>query len=138
MSKSKDAKSLANLSYADLAAEVNRRRRGHNNLIRRWQTQMRKLQAIEDEMIEAGIEPPPHGVRSSRNGSVQNPPLHELLWEIMGDDKVWSPTELTQKALAAGYRTTAKNFRVQVNTTLAKNDHYFERMAPGKYRRLPE
>lgn len=65
--------------------------------------------------------------RGPRAGSLKN-----ILVQVVGKQKAMTVGEAMAAALAAGYKTTSKNFRLLVNQTLLKDDQ-FRKVGRGQY-----
>jgi hypothetical protein len=119
---------LRNLSIRDLHAEIRRRERAAGGLIRRREKLVQKLAQVDAQIAKQGIAVPGSGGTRPRNSMN----LVESLAKVL-KGKTMSVTEAAEAVQAAGYRTSAANFRTIVNQALIKNSKQFKKVERGQY-----
>lgn len=121
-------KSLAGLSVTELQAELRRRQRGAARLERRREKLMAELAEVNAEIAKFG------GVASgvTPSGRTRNAmTLPDALAQVLSGIEM-SVTEAADAVRAAGYQSTAANFRTMVNQALLK-DKRFSKVSRGRY-----
>ena len=120
--------SLAELSVADLQLELRRRQRDVNKLVRRRDKLAAELAEINAQIsglggAAGGLTP----TGRTRNAMTLPDALHQVL-----QGRTMSVTEAADAVRAAGYHSTAANFRTMVNQALLK-DKRFKKVSRGQY-----
>ncbi|MBS0197735.1 MAG: hypothetical protein JSR77_13350 [Planctomycetes bacterium] len=136
--KSRVRSPLAALSFKDLQKEINKRVRQADKLLAKRNKLAAKVAALDSQISE--IERAMGGSRGmgrTASGGVRKRPhnetnLAEALAAVL-KGKTMGPTEATNAVLAAGYKTTAENFRTIVNQTLLKHKKLFKKEGRGAY-----
>ena len=127
--RTKTAPSPANLSTAELQAELQRRERNIKKLERRREKLMTDLAEVEKELASEGA--------LSASGGIRRRPRNEMnLVDSLADvlnGKEMTVTEATQAVQQAGYMTTAANFRTIVNQALIREKKRFKKVSRGLY-----
>jgi hypothetical protein len=124
----KSGGSLAGLSVSELQMELRRRQRGVAKLERRREKLMAELADVNAEI--AGLGGSSAGVTAS--GRARNTmTLPEALAQVLSGVEM-SVTEASDAVRAAGYQSTAANFRTMVNQALLK-DKRFSKVSRGRY-----
>ena len=128
---------LGSVSLEDLKKELRRRQAALPGLIARRDELNRKIQELQAlsqvapasaTRKKAPARPAPAKVRRARNKLS----LPQLLGKILEGKPGQSVNELTEAALAAGYRSKAKSFKAVVRQTLY-HDNRFGRVARGRF-----
>ncbi len=125
--------SLGRLSVADLQAEISRRQRTVQKLVKQRNRLLKQLGqldrqisnsggAVGGRMVVGGVR------RRAKNEHTLTEALHALL-----KGKTMSVTEASQKVQDAGYKTTSPSFRTIVNQTLINHSSMFKRVGRGQY-----
>ncbi len=120
--------SLADLSVADLQLELHRRQRDVSKLVRRRDKLAAELAELNAQI--AGLGGAAGGLTPTgrtRNAMTLPDALHEVL-----QGRTMSVTEAADAVRAAGYHSTAANFRTMVNQALLK-DKRFKKVSRGQY-----
>lgn len=124
----KSGAGLSNLSVQDLQVELRRRQRGVAKLERRREKLMAELAQVNAEIADLGgssLGVTPSG--RTRNAMTLPDALHQVLQGV-----TLSVTEAADAVRAAGYHSTAANFRTMVNQALLK-DKRFKKVSRGQY-----
>ena len=119
----------SDLSTAELAAELRRRSRAVHALQRRRSKIAAQLAELDTQIASMG------GAIEGSDGRRRRPRNESNLAEALAGvlkGKTMSVTEAAEAVQAAGYVTTAANFRVIVNQTLIR-DKRFKKIARGQY-----
>lgn len=145
--------SLAELSYADIQRELQRRARGVFKLVRKRDALMRKVAALEGQIEAAGGSSSGGlgafggrgrggaragaGRKAAGAGGGRTRPKNELnlveaLQKLLKDQTL-SVTDAAEQVQKAGYQTTSPNFRTIVNQTLINHEDVFKRVGRGLY-----
>jgi hypothetical protein len=133
MARRSNGGGLSQLSVADLRRELSRRQRHGGALIRRREKLAAKLERLDAMIADLGLS------GSHANGHIvpgrkrfhNESNLADALAKAL-HGKTLSVGEAMEAVQKAGYRTTARNFRVIVNLTLTK-DKRFKRVERGQY-----
>ena len=123
---------LAALSVADLHREIARRERGSKALLRKRARVAAKLDALDAQIAAMGLKE--GGGRSGASGG-KRPKNAMSLVEALAkalQGKTMGVGEAAKAVQKAGYRSSAKNFRVVVNIALI-NSGKFKRVERGQY-----
>ncbi|MGP1346286.1 MAG: hypothetical protein ACTS3F_06425 [Phycisphaerales bacterium] len=123
---------LEKMTTETLQAELRRRQKGLQKLLRRRDKLRSELDQVEAELREhggvmAGIASPGGTRRRPRNEAN----LADALAGILSETTM-SVTDVAEEVQRRGYITTSPNFRTIVNQTLVK-DPRFQRFARGFY-----
>ncbi|MCC6428053.1 MAG: hypothetical protein IT435_14685 [Phycisphaerales bacterium] len=117
------------MSIRDLHAEIRRRERVTSGLIRRRNKLAAKLAALDAQIRS-------HGVSVGGGGGGTRPRNEMNLVESLAKvlkGKTLSVTDAAEAVQAAGYKTSAENFRTIVNQALIKNNKVFKKIDRGQY-----
>ena len=130
-----ETQDLSAIPAAALAAELRRRERRVQSLVRRYGQLANQAARLKDE-IEAlggsvGRAGPAPSASAPRSRPSNPASLVEALRTVL-TGKTMSVGEAAEKVLEAGYRSTSASFRRIVNHTLHISPH-FERVARGRY-----
>ncbi len=117
---------IESLSISELQAEINRRAKGLNKLLRRRQTLINKLAALDQAIVASG------GSSGSRGGRASGGGLRDTIAKVLSG-KTMSVTEIAEAVVKSGYVTTSPNFKVMVNQQLIGNKKLFKRVGRGQY-----
>jgi hypothetical protein len=123
--------SLDALPLAALHAELARRQRAAQSLLRRRDRLREQLDEVESELSVMGSSASP-GIEPGRKRARNASNLAEAMAGVLKGGEL-SVTELAQAVQAAGYATTSPNFRTIVNQTLIKRRDLFKRVGRGLY-----
>lgn len=115
------------LSVSELQAELNRRRRGVSRLERRREKLTAELAQINAEIAEMGGSIGGGTGTRARNSMTLPDALHQVLKGV-----TMSVTDAADAVRAAGYNSSAANFRTMVNQALLK-DKRFKKVSRGQY-----
>jgi len=121
--------SLNTMSMADLQAELQRRERGIRKLERRRERLLNELAQVDSELASVGALSAAGGIR--RRPRNENNLVDSLA--IVLKNKTMSVTDVTAEVQAAGYMTTAANFRTIVNQALIREKKVFKKISRGQY-----
>jgi septal ring factor EnvC (AmiA/AmiB activator) len=119
--------SLENLSVSELQAELQRRRRGVAKLERRREKLVNELADINAQISDLGGSLGSTPTGRARNSMTLPDALHQVL-----SGTTMSVTEAADAVRAAGYQSSAANFRTMVNQALLK-DKRFKKVSRGQY-----
>ncbi len=127
--KASSGSGLQSMSIRDLHAEIRKRERAGSGLLRKRQKLAEKLAKVEAQIREQGLNAPgmTGGVRPKNDMN-----LVESLAKVLRG-KTMSVTQVAEAVQAAGYQTTAANFRTIVNQALIKNNKTFKKVQRGQY-----
>jgi len=117
------------MSMADLQAELQRRERGIRKLERRRERLLNELAQVDSELASVGALSAAGGIR--RRPRNENNLVDSLA--IVLKNKTMSVTDVTAEVQAAGYMTTAANFRTIVNQALIREKKVFKKISRGQY-----
>lgn len=126
-------RSLSSLSLTELHKEISRRQKRGKTLLRQRTRLESKLRALDAEIASLGVA----GLSAARAGGGggvrfrNEMSLADALAEAL-KGKTLSVGEAMDAVQRAGYRTTSRHFRVQVNIALTK-DSRFKRVGRGQY-----
>ncbi len=124
-SRSKDG--LGSLSISELQAEINRRSKGVNKLIKKREKYVALLAELEKQIAAAG------GVAGRRGGRRANGAgLKESIAKVL-TGKPMNVTDIAEAVLKSGYISSSPNFKVMVNQQLIANKKLFKRVDRGLY-----
>ena len=131
MAKRTSPTDLSAHSFRKLHAELRRRQRKVATIQRRRGRLADKLAALDDQIRELG------GAGAALRGGTgrrprNNATLAEALHEVL-KSKTMRVTDAAQAVQKAGYKTTSRSFRVQVNIALLKRKDLFKRAGRGQY-----
>ncbi|MEM1330333.1 MAG: hypothetical protein AAGG07_07215 [Planctomycetota bacterium] len=116
------------MSTEQLRAELNRRGRQVTSLERKRDRLYAQLEDVEAQLAEFGpIAGGGAGRKRARNSMTLEEALHGVL-----DGTIMGVSEAADAVQAAGYNTTAANFRTIVNQTLIRSKQ-FKKVARGQY-----
>ena len=118
--------SLGVLTTRDIEAELRRRRKSVDALLKRRETLRTRLAEVEQRLREAGST----GRTRVRPQNEMN--LVESLKKVL-TGKTMGVTQVAEAVQKAGYKTFAANFRTIVNQTLIKNRKVFKKISRGQY-----
>jgi hypothetical protein len=123
------AVSLTRLSTTELSAELRRRQKAAAKLVRKHTQHLAKADAIRAQIEELGgrVDGTVKGGERPRNKQTL---VDALVTALTG--KTMSVTYVAQAIQDAGYRTTSRTFRTQVNIALI-NSGKFTRVDRGQY-----
>lgn len=122
------AAGLQEMSVSELQAELSRRRRGVGKLERRREKLMAELADINAQISEMGGSMGGSGGGTrARNTMTLPDALHQVLQGV-----TMSVTDAADAVRAAGYSSSAANFRTMVNQALLK-DKRFKKVSRGQY-----
>lgn len=125
----KKQSSLTTMSIGELQAELQRRERGIRKLERRREKLLAELAQVDADLASVGALSASGGVRRRPRNDMN---LVDSLAAVL-NGKTMSVTEVTQAVQAAGYLTTAANFRTIVNQALIREKKVFKKVARGQY-----
>ncbi len=124
--------SLSSISTQELAREVKRRERQLSQLQNKRDGLVQRLNEVDAEIRALGSlvggAGGGGGRRRARNESNLADALHGVLNGV-----TMGVTEAAEAVQAAGYVTTAENFRTIVNQTLLREKGKFKKVARGQY-----
>ena len=134
------SRGLSGLSVGDLQAEIARRERHIDKLRKQHAKAMKKVEAIEREIIAQGgavsgsrrLRFGGPGVNLGRKRPKNDMNLVEALTKTL-KGKTMGVTELAEAVQKNGYKTSAANFRTIVNQTLIKHPKTFKKVSRGQY-----
>ncbi|MEM9373213.1 MAG: hypothetical protein AAGA55_06175 [Planctomycetota bacterium] len=126
-SKTGGPKSLAGLSVSELQAELRRRQRGVARLERRRDKLMSELAEVNAQISDLGGASGLTASGRARNAMT----LPDALAEVLSGVEM-SVTEASEAVRAAGYQSSAANFRTMVNQALLR-DERFSKVSRGRY-----
>lgn len=122
------AAGLQEMTVAELQAELSRRRRGVGKLERRREKLMAELADINAQISGmGGSMGGAGGGTRARNTMTLPDALHQVLQGV-----TMSVTDAVDAVRAAGYSSSAANFRTMVNQALLK-DKRFKKVSRGQY-----
>jgi hypothetical protein len=129
---------LSGLSLAEINRELRRRQRTVGTLERRRAALLKKVAALDAEIMANGGAAGGRGAWSRAGGGVRTRPKNEvqLLDALKAalKGKTMSVTEAAEAVQKAGYQTSSVNFRTIVNQTLINNlKKGFKRVGRGQY-----
>lgn len=133
------SKSVQELSVADLERLLRERRVRLERLLKRKSRLEKELSEINDQISSlqgAGTLPGGlrKGVRRPRNAK----PLHRVVLEILaGNKKGYGLSELAERVLATGYKTSSSDFKNVLYQCLYNSPQIEHEEATGKYRAKP-
>lgn len=120
---------LNTMSIAELQGELQRRERGIRKLERRREKLLAELTQVDTELASVGA--------LSASGGIRRRPRNEMnlvdSLAVVLNGKTMSVTDVTQAVQAAGYLTTAANFRTIVNQALIREKKVFKKVSRGQY-----
>jgi hypothetical protein len=125
------------MSIGELRLELARRERQGAALLRTRQRLVARMLEIDRQLAALGIAPTTRGTeRKARPGRTgprfrNEAPLHEALAKAM-KRRPMSIGEAIKAVRRAGYKSTARNFRLVVSVALANKKH-FRRVQRGVY-----
>lgn len=120
---------LGKASIEDLQAELARREREVGRLQKKRERLAAQIAEVESELAALGALGATGGVRKRpKNEKNLTDTLHDVL-----SGKTMGVTEAANAARAAGYLSTAENFRTIVNQTLLRETKKFKKVARGQY-----
>lgn len=119
--------SLEAMSVNELQAELTRRRRGVAKLERRREKLMSELADVTAQIAELGGSLGTTAGGRGRNSMTLPDALHQVLNGV-----TMSVTDAADAVRAAGYQSSAANFRTMVNQALLK-DKRFKKVSRGQY-----
>ncbi len=129
--------SLSNASVADLKKEIQRRQSVLPTLVAQrdeLDRRIAELQALGQVVVAVAARPSapvrPAALRGRRTGN--KVALPQLLSKLLMARSGQSVNELTEAALAAGYKSSAKSFKSIVRQTLY-HDPRFKRVGRGRF-----
>ncbi|RMH26317.1 MAG: hypothetical protein D6692_09460 [Planctomycetota bacterium] len=127
-SASESNSSLSALSVAELQLELRRRQREVNKLVRRRDKLAAELAELNAQIADlggaaGGLTP----TGRTRNAMT----LPDALYQVL-QGRTMSVTDAADAVRAAGYHSTAANFRTMVNQALLK-DKRFKKVSRGQY-----
>ena len=122
---------LSDVSYEELQAELRRREKHVEALVRKRDKLAAELAEVEGQIREAG-----GAARTARHGTTRRRPqnamnLADALAKLLRNQTM-TVTEIAEAVQKAGYKTSSSNFRIIVNQTLLK-DPRFKRVGRGQY-----
>jgi hypothetical protein len=128
---------LSGVSVAELHSELRRRQGMAGRLVRKRNRLVAKLADLDSQIAGLGVEiGGGRGTGRGRGLTGRTRPRNELpLVDALAkalSGKTMSVTDAAQAVQAAGYRTSAANFRTIVNQTLI-NSGKFKRVERGQY-----
>jgi hypothetical protein len=120
---------LAEMSVAELQAEIARREKGLTKLRRKRERLLKNLAEVESALAQAGaaLGGGRRGPRMRNDSSL----LDALIKVLTG--KTMSVTEAAEAVQNAGYKTSSPNFRTIVNQCFISNKKKFKRVSRGNY-----
>ncbi|HVU63360.1 MAG TPA: hypothetical protein VHC70_05255 [Phycisphaerales bacterium] len=121
--------SLSRVSVSDLRRELSRRQRQGGSLLRARERLALRLRELDDRLAALGLSA--GGAVPGRKRFRNESSLADTLAAVL-DGKTLSVGQAMDAVQKAGYKTTARNFRVMVNLTLTK-DRRFKRVRRGQY-----
>ena len=123
---------LGSVPLEDLRKELGRRQAALSGLIARRDELDRKIAELEalSQVAQVPAAPKAAPARARRTRSKLS--LPQLLGKILEAKPGQSVNELTEAALAAGYRSKSKSFKSVVRQTLY-HDKRFKRVARGRF-----
>ena len=136
-------RSLSKVSTTDLQAELRRRVRERDKLLKKRDRLIDQIEAIDRDLDDMGVElvDAPGGSAagrgSGRRGGGGKRPRNEMslvdsLYSVL-KNKQMGVSELADAVQSAGYKTTSPNFRTIVNQALINNTDRFKRVERGLY-----
>lgn len=114
------ARTMTDLSIADLQRLLNRRRRQIDKLQRKREKLEKKLAVLDAAIVELGGSPSGPG-RRARNTLSLNEAIHQVLEKA---DRPLPVGDILEQVQRTGYRSSSANFRGIVNQTLIKDKHF--------------
>ena len=127
--------SLDVVTVADLEAEIARRKRGAERLLRKRERLMDQVHGIDQELSELGVAPNGTGMNGTM-GTGKRPrndmTLPEAIVGVLQGNEM-SVTEIADAVQQAGYRTSSANFRTIVNQALIREKKMFKKVGRGVY-----
>ncbi|MBS0198083.1 MAG: hypothetical protein JSR77_15120 [Planctomycetes bacterium] len=124
--------SLEDYSLAELADEARRREQRLKSLVKRRDRWQAKIAAIDAGLAEYGGGGSTRGWRKAPRRAKNQITLTEALRRAIGT-KQMRVGAAAEAVLAAGYKSTSKDFGVAVSGILSR-DRSFKRVAYGVYR----
>ena len=120
---------MAELSVAELQAEIARREKGLTKLRRKRERLLKNLADVEAALAKVGasLGGGRRGPRMRNDSSL----LDALIKVLTG--KTMSVTEAAEAVQNAGYKTSSPNFRTIVNQCFIANKKKFKRVSRGNY-----
>lgn len=125
--KKSGGENLGGLSLAELHAELRRRQKGVSKLERRRDKLMAELADVNSQIADLGGALGTTASGRARNSATLPDALHKVLMGV-----TMSVTDAAEAVKAAGYQSTAANFRTMVNQALLK-DKRFKKVSRGQY-----
>lgn len=123
---------LEGLSLVELQAELGRRQRMTNTLLKRRERLLKELDAVNIEITKMGAAAR-GGAASGRRLRARNAvSLVEAIRQVL-DGKTMGVNEIADAVQQAGYISTSPAFRTIVNQTLINNSSKFKRISRGQY-----
>lgn len=119
---------LKKMSIKDLHAEIRRRERSAGSLMRKRERLLDQLAELNTAIVKAGAKINSRGGARPKNEMNLVQSLAKVL-----RGKTMSVTDVASAVRAAGYKTTAANFRTIVNQALIKNTKVFKKIGRGQY-----
>ena len=128
---------LSDLSIEDLKKEIQRRQAALPGLIAQRDELDRKIADLQalgpvDPALAAPKAPSARSARVKVKRAKNKVSLPQVLTTILKAKPGQSVAELTQAVLAAGYKSTSKDFKAIVTQTLYR-DERFKRVASGRF-----
>lgn len=128
---------LSGLSLAEINRELRRRQRTVGTLERRRAALLKKVAAIDAEIVANGGSGGRGGWSRAAGGGRTRPKNEVQLLDALKaalKGKTMSVTEAAEAVQKAGYQTSSVNFRTIVNQTLINNlKKGFKRVGRGQY-----
>lgn len=124
--RSSEGTSLGGLTTRDIEAELKRRRKSINALLKTRDNLRSRLAEVEQRLRETG------SAGRTRVRPQNDMPLVESLKKVL-TGKTMGVTQVAAAVQKAGYKTFAANFRTIVNQTLIKNRKIFKKISRGQY-----
>lgn len=135
-------RSLAKVAITELHAELRRRVRERDKLLKKRDRLIDQVEAIDAQLDEMGVElVEAAGGRGGKGGVGRTASgkrfrnemsLVESLHSTL-KGKQMGVSELADAVRANGYKTTSPNFRTIVNQALINNTNRFKRVERGRY-----
>ena len=125
--------SLNGVSTVELARELRRRERQLSKLETKRDSLLSQVASLDQEIASLGaLVGAGGGIGGVRRRPKNDRNLSEALQELLKGTTM-SVTEAAEAVQAAGYKTSAANFRVIVNQTLLREKSRFKKVARGQY-----
>ena len=125
---------LSGVSTTELARELRRRERQLDKLTAKRDALLAQAHEIDAEIDSLGALI--GGSARSAGGVRRRPRNEQTLTEALSgvlSGVTMSVTDAAEAVQAAGYRTSAENFRTIVNQTLLREDGVFKKVSRGQY-----